>query len=118
MVVDMFLIHNLESGLCCWSLDPVSELFLFGYETLGNSPVSFLVPDDFTIHLSKAGYHFFCCSGDSVDDWHNGYGVFDYFSALHDDDTVKLFCYHKNARCQLFTCYPVSSGKLPVIEIM
>ena len=59
MVVDMFLIHNLESDVCFWSLDPASELFHDGYETLGNSPVSFLVPDDFTIHFSKYGYHFF-----------------------------------------------------------
>ena len=35
-----------------------------------------------------------------------------------DDDFVQFFCYHKYARSQLFTCYPVSSGKTPVIELM
>lgn len=118
MVVDMFLIHDVESGACFWSLDPASELFLSGYETLGNSPVPFLVPDDFTIHFSKSGFHFFCCDGDSVDDWHDGFGLLNYNSALYDDDFVQFFCYHKYVRSQLFTCYPVSSGKSPDVEIM
>lgn len=116
MVVDMYYRHNFYCGdSYFWSLDPASPDSDIDETLCG--PVPFLLPDSFTVHFS-CGRHYFRCDGDYVYDFSDGYGVTDY---IVKEDVAEFFCYHSckcSDDCQLFTCFSVSSGKLPVIEIM
>lgn len=77
-----------------------------------------MVVDMYYRHNFSCGRHYFRCDGDYVYDFSDGYGVTDY---IVKEDVAEFFCYHSckcSDDCQLFTCFSVSSGKLPVIEIM